>query len=276
MPVYHQDHPNQVEAAFDSIWSAQRLRPSQVVLVRDGPVSPAMANLLAGLAQFDYVTLVPLPKNRGLGAALNAGLAACQFEVVARQDADDISLPDRFALTVPLVASGQFDLIGTAMREFTLTASGSGQVAYGRVRAYPLSEAEIRIRAKMMNPFGHPSVVMRRSLVLSVGGYRDLFHLEDYDLWVRLLRAGAKVANLPEPLVDYRVSAAGLRRRGGLKTLSAELALQRRFLDSGFINRLEWFRNLAVRGSLELLPPQILRLALARALRRPAKLRADT
>jgi glycosyltransferase involved in cell wall biosynthesis len=244
------------------------------------------------------VTLVALPTNRGLAGAVNAGLAACRFDVVARQDADDRSHPDRFRLTVPLVQSGELDLVGSAMREITdpdpgaaspktaLTSDGTtpderaavgergspdegeawGEVtASGKVRRYPLTADLIWRRAKFMNPLAHPTVVTRRSLILAAGGYRDLFHLEDYDLWVRLLQAGAKASNRPEPLVDYRVSQAGLRRRGGWKTLRAEFALQRQFLSSGFTNRLEWIRNITVRGTLELAPPPLLRYALTRS-----------
>jgi glycosyltransferase involved in cell wall biosynthesis len=305
MPVYWADQPEQVEAAFRSVADDQELPPGQVVVVRDGPVGPALTDVLAALARRRGVSLVTLPANRGLAAALNAGLAACRFDVVARQDADDVSSPSRFARQAPLVQSGEFDLVGSAMREFTTGAAGPGgavgavgsgnpaagahtfpdaaaeispagpasademspavpasAVAYGRIRSYPLTGPEILRTAKLRNPFAHPTVVTRRSLILAAGGYRDFFHLEDYDLWVRMLQGGAKAANLPEPLVDYRVSPAGRRRRGGWKTLRAEVALQGEFLDSGFINRREWLRNLSLRGGLEISPSPVLSLAL--------------
>ncbi|MDR2373845.1 MAG: glycosyltransferase [Bifidobacteriaceae bacterium] len=264
LPVYWGDRPDQVEAAFRSVTAAQELAPAQVVVVRDGPVGPALADWLGATARRPEVTLVTLAAGRGLGGALNAGLDACRFDVVARQDADDVSAPARFRLMTPLVESGQFDLVGSAMREFTADAGG---VSPGRVRRYPLTEAEIRRVAKLMNPFAHPTVVMRRSRVLAAGGYRDFHHLEDYDLWVRLLAGGAKVANLPQPLVDYRVSDGGWRRRGGAKTLRAEFALQRAFREAGFVTRGQRLRNLALRGGLELAPPAALRAALSQVWR---------
>ncbi|MDR2378583.1 MAG: glycosyltransferase [Bifidobacteriaceae bacterium] len=259
LPVYWGDTAEQVAAAFRSVTEDQELAPAEIVVVRDGPVGPALAALLDGLAARPDVSLLALPRGLGLAGALNAGLATCRFEVVARQDADDLSVPRRFARTVPLVASGEFDLVGAAMREFAVDSAS--RVSYGRLRRYPLNEAEIRRTAKAVNPFAHPTVVTRRSLVLSAGGYRDFFHLEDYDLWARLLQGGARAANLAEPLVNYRVSAAGWRRRGGLKTLRAEIRLQRAFLDSGFTSRREWLRNLVARGALELAPPAVLRAA---------------
>jgi glycosyltransferase involved in cell wall biosynthesis len=283
MPVYWADQPIDVEEAFRSVTDHQELAPAQVVVVRDGPVGPALTDVLAALARRRGVSLVTLPANRGLAGALNAGLAACRFDVVARQDADDLSAPTRFSCQVPLVQSGELDLVGSAMREFSTGSVGPagsaaarsavaakaiggvgpvGAVTYGRIRSYPLTEPEIRRTAKLINPFAHPTVVTRRSLILAAGGYRNFFHLEDYDLWVRMLQAGVKAANLPDPLVDYRVSPAARRRRGGLKTLRAEVALQREFLDSGFINRAEWLRDLLLRGGLELAPAPILSLAL--------------
>jgi glycosyltransferase involved in cell wall biosynthesis len=265
MPVYWGDQPQQVESAFRSVTLDQELAPSQVVIVRDGPVGPGLAGLLERLAQTCQVSLLKLPVNGGLAKALNAGLAACRFDVVARQDADDVSAASRFGLMVPLVQSGQFDLIGSAVQE--ITADPVRPVKYGPVRSYPLTSEEIWRTAKRMNPFAHPTVVMRRDLVLSLGGYREFFHMEDYDLWVRLLCAGARAGNLLEPLVNYRVSTAGWRRRGGWRTLRSELALQRHFVESGFINRAEWLRNVTVRGSVELAPPAVLRLALRQAWR---------
>ena len=63
----------------------------------------------------------------------------------------------------------------------------------------------------------------RRDLVLSVGGYTDFARMEDYLLWAKLILAGARVANVAEPLVKYRVGAGAYTRRGGLAQLRAEL-----------------------------------------------------
>ena len=77
----------------------------------------------------------------------------------------------------------------------------------------------------------------RRDLVLSVGGYTDFARMEDYLLWAKLILAGARVANVAEPLVKYRVGAGAYARRGGLAQLRTELAVQRRFRRLGFTTR---------------------------------------
>jgi glycosyltransferase involved in cell wall biosynthesis len=259
LPVYRGDHPKWVEAAFASVVH-QSLAPTQVVIVRDGPVPARLAALLDQLSAHDAVSLVALARNAGLAAALNAGLDACRPDIVARQDADDLSAPGRFAATVPLVASRVFDLVGGALREFEAVPGDLGEEA---VRVYPAGAAAIRRAARRINPLAHPTVVFRRAALAAAGGYRPFHHLEDYDLWVRLLLAGWKVGNVPNVLVDYRVSAEAYRRRGGLKTLRAEWALQGEFLRRGFTNPAEWARNLVLRGGFELAPLGLRRRALA-------------
>ncbi|MDR1392833.1 MAG: glycosyltransferase [Bifidobacteriaceae bacterium] len=273
MPVYRNDKPDQVKEAFRSVTSGQLEPPDEVVIVRDGPVPVQLNWLLADWAKRGDVTLVELRRNQGLAAALNAGLSRCRNDIVARQDADDISRPDRFKLTWPRLAVEGFDLVGGAMREFGLGDGGAAAVReFGlggdsqdqTVRSYPLISPEIEHQARLMNPLAHPTVMFRRAVVLEAGGYRPFFHLEDYDLWVRLMMAGARIANLPDVLVDYRVSEAAYRRRGGLRTLRAELALQREFVRTGFIGPATMARNLVVRGGFEVAPVWLRRIALTR------------
>ena len=71
-------------------------------------------------------------------------------------------------------------------------------------------------------------MVYRRTCVQSVGGYGDFALMEDYLLWAKMITAGARVANVAEPLVLYRVGAGAYRRRGGLAQLRTELGLDPR------------------------------------------------
>ena len=113
-------------------------------------------------------SLLALDSNVGLGLALDQGMAACAHDIVARMDADDIALPQRFAIQVPLVEAG-VDLVGSALLEF-----GSGPDDIVGRRTPPIDPAEIVRYARFHQPFNHPTVVYRRSFVQAVGGYRDL------------------------------------------------------------------------------------------------------
>lgn len=251
LPVYAGDDAAHLRRAIESI-REQTLRPAELVVVEDGPVGEATAAVLADAEAGDLpVVRVRLPQNRGLAEALNHGLEACAHEIVARHDADDVSAPDRFARQIPLVAKG-LDLLGSGMWEFEADADGAEQRVGTRVP--PLDAAAIRAALPLRDPFNHPTVVYRRSAVLAAGGYPSVGTMEDYLLFARMVAGGARVANLPDPLVGYRVSSGAYHRRGGLKLLQTELRLQRGLLEAGVVTRGQYARNVVLRGGYRIIP----------------------
>lgn len=264
MPVYAGDHPEFVRRAFSSTVQEQHRPPAEVVMVRDGPVPDELDQCLHEITGSSSVPvhLVELRVNRGLGAALQEGLDACVHDVVARMDADDVSLPHRFELQLPVVEGG-VDLVGSALREFA-----DDDLRTLAVRVPPLGEEEIRAAARFRSPFNHPTVVYRRSAVLEAGGYRELPLLEDYWLFTRMIAAGARVANLEEPLVCYRVSDGAYVRRGGWRLLRSELVLQRRLRAEGFTTSSQYVRNVVIRGGYRLVPVTVRRVAYRRVFTR--------
>jgi hypothetical protein len=132
---------------------------------------------------------------------------------VARLDADDAMLPERLelmrqhldhcrqeGLPVP-------DVLGTPV--LVEGESGSGQVQ--RLQTKPITDAAIRRRLLWGNPLAHPTVLLRRQLVVDVGGYRPIKAAEDLDLWLRLARCpGVTFANLPIPLTRYTLTPGSL------------------------------------------------------------------
>lgn len=268
MAYYAGDRADHLEEAFDSVTSGQDLPPAEVVLVRDGPVGRELAERVARLCAESVVPVrhVELATNQGLAAALTAGLAEVHHPIVARMDADDVSLPSRFAVQVPLVADG-LDLVGSAITEF------GEEAADERTRPVVRGADAIATQARLRSPFNHPSVVFRISAVQSAGGYVDLGMMEDYWLWVRMIAAGAKVDNVDDALVRYRVSDGAYGRRGGWALLRSELALQRAMRRTGFTTGREHARNVVVRGAYRMIPESfrkaLYRLAFVRRGGRP-------
>jgi glycosyltransferase involved in cell wall biosynthesis len=260
LPIWAGDRPDFLAAAFESTVDGQTRPPDQVVVVQDGPIGEQLAKRVAELAGASRVPVevLVLERNIGLGPALDAGLAACRHPIVARMDADDISVAHRFAVQLPVIESG-VDIVGSGLAEFT----DDPQQVVG-TRTPPIEPADIRERARFAVPFNHPTVVYRRDLVLAVGGYTDFARMEDYLLWAKLILAGARVSNVAEPLVKYRVGAGAYARRGGLEQLRAELEVQRRFRRLGFTTRTQYLRNVAVRGGYRLVPEVLRRAAYRR------------
>ena len=260
LPVWRRDRPDHLVAAFRSTVDQQTRRPDHVVVVRDGPVAPELSAAIAELAATSPVPVdvLELERNVGLGPALDAGLRACRYDVVARMDADDLSLPHRFAVQMPLIEAGA-ELVGAGLLEF---GAGADDVVGRRVP--PTDPDDIRARARFADPFNHPTVVYRRRCVQAVGGYGEFALMEDYLLWAKMIMAGASVANVAEPLVLYRVGAGAYRRRGGLAQLRTELGLQRRLRALGFTTPGQYVRIVAVRGGYRLVPEAARRLAYRR------------
>ncbi|HEX5560645.1 MAG TPA: glycosyltransferase [Nocardioidaceae bacterium] len=261
LAVWRRDDPGFLREAFVSSVHEQTRRPDQVVLVQDGPVPDGLAATLADLVAHSPVPVehVKLARNVGLGPALDQGLAACAHEIVARMDADDVSLPTRFEKQVPLVEAGA-DIVGSGLVEF-----GSSVDDVVGHRTPPTDPDVIRRVIAFRDPFNHPTVVYRRSAVQAAGGYTDMALMEDYLLFARMLDAGARPANLAEPLVCYRVGAGAYARRGGRRLLRSELAVQRRFRQLGITTRRQYVRNVVVRGGYRLVP-EALRTRAYRAL----------
>jgi glycosyltransferase involved in cell wall biosynthesis len=249
VPVYDGDRPDHLRRALRSAVDDQTVRPDQVVIVRDGPVRDELAECLDEFVRRSPVpvTLVPLPSNSGLGPALDRGLAASWFDVIARMDADDVAMPHRFEVELPLIEDA--DIVGAGLLEFVEdTDHIVGQ------RTPPTEPGQIQRYARMHDPFNHPTVVYRRRAVLAAGGYGDLPLMEDYALFARMLAGGARAVNVAEPLVFYRVGAQAYKRRGGGALLRSELRLQREFRRRGFTTPAEYARNVLVRGGYRLIP----------------------
>jgi hypothetical protein len=143
---------------------------------------------------------------RGLVSALNLGLAAATGSLLARMDADDISHPERLTRQREyLLAHAEVDVLGCQVRAFVEGgAIGEGLARYVSWQNALLTPSD-HARARFVeSPLCHPSIVVRRTLVERIGGYRELCGPEDYELFLRALAHGAQLAKLPEVLLSWR------------------------------------------------------------------------
>jgi hypothetical protein len=252
MPLWAKDLPARVEQAIRSVTEEQQLRPDLLILTVDGPLPAPLEALVERVeaGEFGPATVLRHDAHRGVAAALQDGLETSPHELVARADADDLCRPERFALQIPRMQRDGLDLLGAAMREF----SDRIPAGEGPLRTRPLTHEEIVRYLPRHSPFHHPTMVLRRSTVLAVGGYRDLPLLEDYWLWERMMLGGARMANLPDVLVDYRVDEQLFARRGGLRLFASDLRLQRRFVLDRVTTPTGFLRNLVERGVYRIVP----------------------
>lgn len=252
MSFYRKDNPEYLEQAFQSL-SDQSYPATEIVLIQDGEIGDELDKVIA-----DWETKLPIRKlineeNLGLGLSLKKGLESCTYELVARMDADDICHPERFSKQVQFMEDNpEISVVGSWIAEFS--SSPDDIKSY---RKLPSDHSDLFDFAKMRCPLNHPTVMYRRSVILNVGGYQDFRFQQDYHLWGRILNAGHKIANIPEPLLYMRVDENLFNRRGGVNYFQIENQVQRTFLEIGFINRAEYIRNFVIRGSVRLIPNSI-------------------
>ena len=255
MSIYHKEKPHYFNQAMRSIWDHQVLKPKQIVLVQDGPLTDELFEVIDSwrVKLGDIFTLVLLDENLGLGDALNIGLANCKYELVARMDTDDISHPQRFKIQIQHMNDNKYcDIVGSYVTEFD-----DDPDTHLSIREVSCGNEEIIQHAKTKNPFNHPSVMYKKSSVISAGSYKKFDGFEDYYLWVRMILNGAKCLNVAIPLVNMRAGYSMLSRRGGLRYAINETKLQFRFYKLGFLTEIQVLKNLIIRIPIRLLPNKI-------------------
>ena len=198
MAVCERDSANHLQSALKSL-ADQSVKADQVVVVQDGPLPVDLTDVINVFQETLPITLVILDRNIGLGGALHVGLHHCTHEIVARMDADDISLPHRFEVQLRHLKSGSsVDILGSFVTEIDQNS------VPGAVRSMPIAHDAI-IENLWACPLLHPTVMYRKSPVIRVGNYDpSLRRRQDYELWFRCAHAGLKFGNVPEPLVLYR------------------------------------------------------------------------
>ena len=255
--IYHKEKPEYFARAMQSIWDEQTVKPDEIVLVQDGTLIDDLYTVTDEWKSKlgDVLKIIPLEQNVGLGDALNAGIEHCSYELIARMDTDDISLPDRFEKQLKVFENSNIDICSSWVSEFD--NSENEIVSY---RKTPEKHDEIVSYSKMRNGINHPAVMYRKSAVEYAGGYKKMMWLEDYYLWARMILNGAKFYNIQEPLANIRAGYRQLERRRGLKYAISEFKLQKEFLKLGFISINEFIRNVIIRFISRILPKEFIKI----------------
>lgn len=255
--VYKNDNSEFIKVALDSLLVNQTVKPTEVVLVQDGPVPYETSRVIQGYIDNygERFHIIKLDKNGGLGNALKIGVDNAKYDIIARMDSDDIASPDRFEKQLAfLEAHPECDIVGGQITEFI----GEPSNIVGR-REVPQDNEDIYKYMKSRCAFNHPTVMFRKSAVLSVGNYKDWFWNEDYYLWIRMMMKGCMMANLPDVLVNMRSGLDQYSRRGGKKYFDSEMGIKKLMLDNGLISKSEYLVNYIERFIIQLLLPNSVR-----------------
>jgi glycosyltransferase involved in cell wall biosynthesis len=199
MPVFD-TAAEYLSECWDSI-REQTFREWELVMVDDGSRNVETIAQIDRIARDPRVVLIRVDENRGISDALNVGLSKCRADLVARMDADDTMLPTRLQRQVAYMrAHPDVTVLGTQMQEIAdppvLSPRHPEQVTDEYI--------ENQRNTSAIWFLNHPTVMLRRCEVMNLGGYPEYRVAQDLGLWLKVLRAGLKIHNLPSVELNYR------------------------------------------------------------------------
>ena len=214
LPIYIKDNPKWFSLSVNSILK-QSWPALKVFIGVDGPIGVDLENVLRDLESDDRVCLIRFKENRGLARVLNDLIDICVkegYEYIARMDADDISEPGRFEKQVKFLNKHpEIDVVGGAIKE--IDENGDSR---NKTIIYPQTPKECRAFFAKRNPHAHPAVMFRKSFFDKLQGkkYRPEYRQnQDTMLWYDGMMAGTQHANIPDVVLNFRMTNAMFKKR---------------------------------------------------------------
>ena len=205
MPVFNAE--KYLDEAIESILN-QTYKDFEFIIINDGSTDKSLKIIEKYKTQDERIVLISR-ENRGLIASLNEGIEKARGKYIARMDADDISLPQRFEKQVELVEIENLDICGGHYFLIQENSSINGLILTPRSHDMCILSLVSKV------PFAHPSVMMRKSFLdeqeLKYGQSEYKF-AEDFDLWMRLFKESAVFGNIDDVILKYRVINSSLSK----------------------------------------------------------------
>ncbi|GAB4128585.1 MAG: hypothetical protein OHK0045_03000 [Raineya sp.] len=217
MPVYNAE--KFLAEAIESILN-QTFTDFEFLIFNDGSTDNSLKIIQQYQRKDSRIKLVYNGENKGYVFHLNEGIRLSKGKYIARMDADDIALPERFTKQVSfLEANPEYVLCGSLVRMIG---------KQNHVLHLPSEDVDIRLKMLYINPFAHPSVMMRKETLIKHSIYYNeaAMPAEDYVMWVNLLECG-KVCNLKEILLQYRVHENNISYKNSTDTALEEIKSSR-------------------------------------------------
>jgi len=255
MSVYYKEQPDWLKISIDSMLN-QTVRADEFIIIKDGFLTPELNSVL-----YEYTDKYPklfkiigLEKNVGLGPALAIGISNSKNELIARMDSDDYSIPKRCELQLKVLESNP-----------KLAAVGSYEIEFENsldniisIHCVPETSKDIFNFMKRRCALLHPTVMYKKSAVLSCGNYHDMRLYEDYDLFTRLVMENKEECyNIQKGLYYIRTSDQFFKRRGGWSYMKTMLSFKKRQYKNGYMSLKDFIVSAGGQAVVCLLPNNV-------------------
>jgi glycosyltransferase involved in cell wall biosynthesis len=204
--VVYNEKPEYLAQAVESV-RAQSHKNFEFIIIDDSDDNHLINYLNDTVKHDSRIVYVHNEKRKFLTRARNQALQLARGEYVAIVDSDDIQHQNRLAIQLAFLdAHPDVGIVGSSFEKISEKSQAMG------IRRYPESPESIKKQMAIKNAVAHPTVMIRREAITRLGFYDESFpKAEDYELWMRALLKGIKIANISEPLVRYRVSDVAKR-----------------------------------------------------------------
>lgn len=227
MSLYKNDVLDYVKLAVESILH-QTFSNFDYYILYDGPIKEDVDQYLSSIND-ERIHLYKRNENKGLALSLNELLGIIRplnYDYIARMDADDISLPERFDKQISfLQAHPDIDLVGGAINEIDENSQNRNKIT-----KYPCDPDKCREFFAKRNPVAHPTVIFRRSFFEKAGWEypTDFVRNEDTRFWHEGYKNGCKITNIPDVVLNFRMTDNMFKnRRNGKEFASSQLKLRK-------------------------------------------------
>jgi glycosyltransferase involved in cell wall biosynthesis len=267
MSVYKNDNKDYVDTAIESMLS-QTVQPEQFVIVIDGEIPDEIQKVINHY-QDTYkgvFTIVRQLVNQGLGKSLDEGMKHCRNELIARMDADDISLPNRCEKELEMFHTyNKLAICGSNIDEFY---DNPDEVQ--SIRRVPSDYESIVRFIKRRQPFNHPTVMYKKSEVIRCGGYGQLRRKQDYDLFSRMINMGCYARNIDESLLKFRADKDNYKRRKSWSYVKSSIKVGALNFKRGYCGLIDLMYIVCGQVALYIMPINLMKIVSDNLLREKA------
>ena len=251
--LYKNDSPEFLKQSIDSMLN-QTVLTDDYVVVADGPLTEELDAVLNTYAEsYDFFNIVRLSENGGLGVALREGITHCKNALVARLDADDLSMPTRCEKQLALFEQeNDLVMVGSDMYEFDENPDDITDL-----KKMPATPEQIYKYGKRRNAFNHSSVMYRKSVIIEHGSYSTMRRSQDIELFSKILFAGCKCRNINEPLIKFRCGDTRVKRKKKWSNVKSDLRIFKNNYKMGYAGFFDYLYVVITQIAFFILPTKI-------------------
>lgn len=238
MSLYKNDQLSHFKESVNSILK-QTYTDFELIIIQDGFVEKEIGLYLDELAKVTNCFVLKNKKNIGLAASMNYGLQYCNGDFIARMDADDIAHLDRLELQMGYLLKNDLDICACLQEEFI---DDPNKIIF--YKKTPETHEDIKKALNMRCVISHPSILVKKSALVDIGGYKiDTGLMEDYDLHMRLIYSNYKYGCIQKYLISVRISPEQRQRRGGISYVLTGLKLKWNWYQKGYISLISLIKS---------------------------------